>query len=91
MLFLEYPFCSNPWAGHENVSSNLLQENKISLAKRKNRPDKKKHITSMFASKGMTSFAPDAPTLRSHTTSKYVRVPLENSPLLGCWDQSEVD
>ena len=91
MLFPDYPFCSNHWAGHENVSPDLLQQNEVSRVKRKNRSDNKKHIASLLVSDIKSPLIPDVTTLRSHGYSKYVRVPLENSPLMGSWDQSEVD
>jgi len=91
MLFPDYHFCSSDWAGPEKVSPYLSYNGKVSPERVRNRSHKKNHIASSPVPVVQTPLAPGMVTLRNPQDSKYVLKPLENSPLLGCWDHSEVD
>lgn len=92
MLFPDYHFCSNDWAGHENVSPNLSYAPPVTKGKKRNKEQQRIQIASSTVAQISSNETAANHSSRIHQSSKYVLTPPEQSPvLLGCWDLSEVD
>jgi hypothetical protein len=93
MILLDQLFCSEDWAGRENVSPDFSMLPVNVPAKKTDRSDKKKHIASSSGrATAASSSVPVKRMSRYRKSSTSVFSPQENSPfLMGCWDHSEVD
>jgi hypothetical protein len=91
MILLDELFCSGDRAGLEKVSSDFSYDSLVSPMEKKNFSGVRKHTVSSSALGAKSPLAPGVMTSRFHPASKYVRMPSENSPLMGSWDQTEVD
>lgn len=91
MILLDELFYSNDRVGLEKVSSNLSYQDEMSPVKTMNLTGVKKHTVSSSANGAESPPASGVVTSRFHRNSKYALMPLENSPLMGSWDHTEVD